>query len=231
MLTYEQTIKQIEKECGFNRGDILNNAERKEDFTDDINLALDDAIRIMLLAQGSFRVDDTTYDDYSILETDMIQSQRDYSFTEDGDGNLILDIAKVFVKVDGQFKELDAVAKDEQFTSTELGTPRRWTQFGNGVFLDPIPKEFVENGLQFWTSREGNHFSTSDTTKKAGIDSRFHEYLALVPSYKYARRKGLANITRLERDIAVMEENMQSVMRAKQSPVSSGLAPNRENNR
>lgn len=230
-LTYEQTINQIEKECGFNKGDIWNNAERKASFTEDINLAQLDAMTIMLLAQGSWRVDDQTHTDYTILYTDLIQGQQDYSFTNDAEGNLILDVYKAFRKEGTQYFELDPVAMDASFTSTETGTPNSWAKLSNAVFLNPPSDAFVEDGLQLWVSRESIDFATSDTVKKSGIDGRFHEWNVLVPSYKYSRRKGLGNITRLERDIEVMEARMKNVTQARQSPVASGIRPNIENNK
>ena len=230
-LTYQQTINQIEKECGFNKGDIWNNAVRKAEFTEDINLAQSDAMTIMLLAQGSWKIDDKTHTDYTILTTDMIQGQSDYSFNTDEQENLILDVYEVYRKEGTGYTKLDAVDLTEDFWDTTQGTPTKWAKLSNAVFVSPSPKEYIAGGLQFWVSRESIEFTTADTTKMSGIDGRFHEWNVLVPSYKYSRRNGLSNVARLERDIQLMEARMKEVMQARQSPVASGLRPNIENNK
>ena len=58
----------------------------------DINVALDDAIDIAIRSCGIGQYDDTNNTDYPIITTDLNSGQRDYSYTADGSGNLILDI-------------------------------------------------------------------------------------------------------------------------------------------
>lgn len=234
-LNYNQIIRQIEKECGFRRGDILDKPERKQDFTEDINLALDKALSIIIPASGGWQYDDWTHPDYSILTTDLIPGQQDYSFVEDETGNLILDIYKVMIKRDNGYEDIKLVDRNRPnhytFDKDVSGSPMRYDLLGNGIFLDPKPDQFVEKGLKVFVNREAVYFSTEDDTKKPGIDGRFHEYLALVPSYKYARQKSLNNVDRLKRDIDEMERAMGETYQARARQEVNRFNPVKEDNR
>jgi len=237
-LTYTQILRQIEKELGFEPGDISSNTQRKSDFTEDINLALGDAMSVIFKASGTWQYDDSSHTDYPIITTDLVSGQRDYSFTADGSGNLILDIYKVMRKSPtGVMEEIKPVDRNqkgtdlESFETTVSGTPTRYDKLGNGIFLDLIPNYNSEDGLQLFINREGSFFTTSDTTKKAGFAGLYHEYLVLVPAYKYARSNSLKSVARLEKDVQVMEEKIRQYYATRERDIIRKMSPSRENNR
>lgn len=194
--TRKGIIQHIEKECGFNYGDISGNTELLKDFTADVNLALDDYIELAIKSSGSWQFDDSGHEDYPEITTDIVSGQRDYSFIADEQGNLILDIYKVFAKDEqGTYREITPVDKQDGGFSTigfndglnTTGVPDRYDKTANGILLDLIPSYNSEDGLKVLINREGSYFVYTDTTKKPGVPGIHHEYFALKPSLRYAR--------------------------------------------
>lgn len=148
-----------------------------------------------------------------------MDGQRDYSFTQDSDSNLILSIDRVFVResatdpyfevfpIDVQSAPEREITKFVDGKNTK-GTPYRYDKTATGIFLDPIPDANVTNGLKVYVSREGSYFLTTDTTKKPGFAGLYHEYLIIEPCYRYARANSLKNREVLKRDVLEMEKRL-----------------------
>lgn len=185
--------------------------------TRDINLALDKVTEIIFKSSGRWQYDDSNHTDYPIITTALVANQRDYTFTEDQQGNLILDIYKVMIADEnGKYYEITPVDMQsdegmESFYNGEntTGKPSRYDKTANGIFLDCIPDYDYANGLKIFINREGSYFTVNDTTKKPGFSGLFHEYLALRPSYQYAYRKGLSNLVALRDELDKMEKDIQ----------------------
>jgi hypothetical protein len=189
------------------------------DKTADINLALDKALSIIFTSSGKWQFDDSNQTDYPFITTDLTANKRDYTFTTDGSGNLILDIYKVMVKdpTSGYFFEILPVdQQSDEYTQgfwsgqNSTGTPYRYDKTANGIFLDALPGYTSSGGLKVFINREGSYFTTSDTTKKPGFAGLFHEYLALRPSYMYAYRNSLPNANLLQNEMLLMEAAMKN---------------------
>lgn len=207
------------------------------DLTADENLAIDRFLSIAIPASGKWQLDDTSHPDYPIITTDLVANQRDYSFTSDENGNLILDIFKVMVANEaGIFSEVPSVDMQSDANMNSFydgqdttGVPTRHDKTGNGIFLDPIPSYNSTGGLKLFINREAIYFTTSDTTKKVGLDGRFHEYFALYPSYLYAMRNGLETREVFKRDLAEMEEKIRYTYAGRERGVRRNLKANVEN--
>jgi len=162
----------------------------------DINVALDDAIDIAIRSCGIGQYDDTNNTDYPIITTDLNSGQRDYSYTADGSGNLILDIYKVMVaNSTGVYQEIPQVDMQSDMWTESFydgqnvtGQPTKYDRTGNGIIFDVIPNYSYTAGIKMFINREGSYFTVSDTTKKPGIDGRLHEYLVISPAYKRSCR-------------------------------------------
>jgi len=177
-----------------------------EDIVSDINLAKDKFMSLVLLSSGKWQIDDSNHTDYPIITTNLVSGQRDYSFTTDEHGNLILDIYRVMVADENDiFYDLEPVDqqnKDEDTLSMVngqnlTGKPTKYDKTANGIFLDAIPDYSATGGLKIFINREATNFSVptlgvADTTKP-GFVGLFHEYLATRPTAYYAQRKGLKN--------------------------------------
>jgi hypothetical protein len=236
-------IQLCERYCGFNDGDISGNTTLLAQFTADLNNALDDTYSTIFKAGGTWQFDDSNHTTYPIMTTDLVAGQRDYTFTADGGGNLVLDIYKVTVKdeygiyheiypVDQQSPDTNAVNVDSFIDGIEKqGKIDRYDKTANGIFLDKVPAYNATDGLKVYINREGSYFTTSDTTKKPGFAGLFHEYLSLVVAYKYARTHDIKNIDRLERDMLLMEQKIGDYYGRRERDIIRRLTPNRENNR
>ncbi len=188
----------------------------------DINLALDKVFAIIFKATGRWQFDDSNHTDYPFITTNLNASQRDYTFTSDENGNLILDVYKVMVKnQDGYYYELDSVDQQSDYTMESFwdgrnteGTPTRYDKTANGILLDAIPSYSQTAGVKIFINREGSYFQTTDTDKKAGFAGLFHEYLALEPSVRYCKRNKMFDLSdRYERDLLKMESEIRKYYR------------------
>lgn len=238
-LNYTQIIRQLEKELGFEKDAIALNAQRKQDFTEDINLAIDDVTAEILPASGTWKYDDPNHTKYPIIQTNLVSGQRDYTFTTDEQGYLILDIYKVLIAdPDGVFKQIEPVDAEETDSANTgffdgkntTGTPDKYDKMANGLFLDPIPNYSVTNGIKVYYDRESTHFTTSDTTKMPGFDGLYHEYCVLAPAYRYARTNNLANVERLKRDLEEMKLAIKKRYAYRSRDEWKGMRPLKEDN-
>lgn len=184
----------------------------------DFNLAIDKVFGIIFQNSKTWQFDDTNHTDYPFIMTDLASGIRDYPFVTDEQGNLILDIYKVMVKISatGLYQEIKPVDQEsEEYTEgfwngqNLTGIPTKYDKTANGIFLDCIPSYNATDGLKVFINREGSYFTTSDTTKKPGFAGLFHEYLALFGSYQYARRNGLKNQETFKRDMLEMENQIE----------------------
>lgn len=233
-LTFSNIVTKIDRACGTNSTSytLANKAI-------DVNLALDDIYAIALKTMG-WNLDDFnhTYDPF--ITTDLVASQRDYHFSTDQDSARILEIHRVMAmdSATGDYKSLTPVDQQSEQDmqsfydgNNTTGTPTRYDKTGNGLYLDVIPGYSATNGLKVFISREPSYFTSSDTTKVAGVDGLVHDYLYLKPAYEYARDKSLINVERLYRDLqdAIKKINIRYGTREKD--VEKCLIPNVENNK
>lgn len=212
-------IQGIEQELGFEDGYISGNTTRMKLWTASVNQSLDKAHQIIFVADGRWQFDDSNHTDYPIITTNLVDGQRDYTFTTDGSSNLILAVHRVFVKTSssGPYYEIfpvDVQSDREGIISgfadgqNSEGAPYTYDLTATGIFLDPIPNANVTNGLKVYISREGSYFTTSSTTKKPGFAGLYHDYCVLEPAYRYARANNLTNKETLKRDVLEIERAM-----------------------
>lgn len=207
-LTYSQIKDTIDSNVG-SSSVSYSDADKNRD----INLALDRVLALIFGVGGTWQFDDSGHADFPIITTNIVSGQRDYTFVEDEQGNLVLDVWKVMVADEnGNFRILPPVdvsrgnAPSNYYDGLEVqGDPSSYDKLANGIFLDQIPDYNYTNGLKVYISREGSYFTTSDTTKKPGFAGLFHEYLALRPSYFYAIRNSLPIANALRGEMIEME--------------------------
>jgi hypothetical protein len=183
------------------------------DRTADENLAIDYIMAKIFQVGGRWQYDDSNHQDYPIITTDLVAGQRDYSFTTDEQGNLILDVYKVMVMNEaGRYEEIYPVDMQSDHGTENLwdgqnvqGTVFRYDKTANGIFLDQVPSTNRTGGLKVFINREGSHFTVSDTTKMPGFAGLYHEYVGLRPCYRYATDHDMKNAEVLKRDMMEME--------------------------
>lgn len=211
--TYKGLVQKFEKEVGFNRGDVSGNTDRLKEFTADVNVAFDDFLAIAIQASGIWQYDDSNHTDYPIMTTNLVSGQRDYSFTTDGNSNLILDIYKVAIlpsTTETLYQSIEPI--DELRTDTDIltgntdgSTPFAYGKLANGIFLEPRPDYSISAGLKVFINREPSYFTYTDTDKKPGGPGILHKYFYLKPAREYARIHSLACYERLNAEILKLE--------------------------
>ena len=229
-------IQIIEQACGFNDGDISGNAERLALFTARVNNAQGKVMDVIFNSDGSFQWDDSNHTDYPILTANIVSGQRDYSFTEDDDGNQIITIHKVMIADEsGTFHDIYPIDQQQAPVNgltdglNTQGLPYRYDKTGNGIFLDPIPNYNEVGGIKIFVDREATFFTTADTTKKPGFAGIYHEYLPLQAAYTYARDNMLANRNELLRDAEMMLENLRKHYSRREKDVEKIIRPRLNN--
>lgn len=232
-------VQEIEKELGFNYGDVSGNTELLKEVTSLVNLSLDDFWAIALPASGKWQLDDSNNTDYPIITANLVSGQRDYSFTVDGSSNIILDIYKVMVAdANGVFREVSSV---DQQGDTDMstfydgqnatGTPVRHDKTANGIFLDPVPNYNYTGGVKVFINREASYFVYTDTTDKPGVTGIFHRYFVLNPALTYARRNNLASHNRIQQELLKMEAAIKYHYAGRERGVRRAIVPNVEDTR
>lgn len=211
--TFKRGLAQFyEKEIGANYGDVTGNTNDFLEFVAKVNNAIDAYLLLWAKAAGTWQADDINHTSYPILPSNIVASQRDYSFVTDGSSNRILDVSKVLILPSATateyieifpVDELDTNASNI-LTTTRTGTPVQYGKMANGIFLDPIPSFSATNGIKIIVNREGSYFTTSDTTKIPGVPA-FHEYFYLRPAMEKAGRLGLSNFGVLRDQVIKLE--------------------------
>lgn len=214
---YKGLVQLYEQELGFELGYISGNETRLKQFTARVNLALDRYFAIAIQASGTWQLDDNNHTKYPIIKTDLVLGQRSYTFLTDEQGNVILDIYKVFIKDEaGLYREIYPVDVQTQ-TGTEgftdgqdqTGLPYRYEKTANGIFLDFIPSYNSSNGLKVYVNRESSYFTYQDTAKTPGYP--YHqEYFFLKPAFDDARINSRAGFARLEAEMLKLEGDTTS---------------------
>ena len=198
----------------------------------DVNIALDRVLALIFQVGGTWQFDDSNHTDYPIITTNLVSGQRDYSFVSDENGNLILEVQRVFcADPAGIFHEIYPVdvpnGANRNYTSGQniTGTPTTYDKNATGIFLDAIPSYNSTNGLKVYVNREGSYFTAGDTTKKPGFAGLFHEYLVLHTAYKYAVRKGLAKANQLKGDMLEMENDLIDYYEYREKDTKTSIIP------
>lgn len=219
-------IQGIETNCGFNDGDITGNPTRFLKFTAAVNLAHDFVLAFIFKAAGwKWQADDINHTGFPSATINIVSGTREYAFTTDAEGSLILDIYKVLIKdsATGKYIELEPVdmQSDEYMAEfndgqTRSGIPSKYDKTGNRITFNITPDYNATAGIKLLVNREGTYFTVADTTKMPGIAGSFHEWYILKPSYDYARTKGLQNVARLEKDANAMQASIEAYYGARE---------------
>lgn len=234
-------IQVYEKKCGFNYGDVSGDDDKLKEATADINLAVDEFFEIGFNASGGWQLGDSNFDNYSIIFRNLVSGQRDYPITEDEDGNLILDVFRVFVaNSSGIYTEMDAVDQQTRNSSTTsfldgqnaTGTPTRYDKTDNSLFLDPVPNYSYTNGIEMIVNREASYFISTDTTKKPGVPGTLHKWFAIRPAKDFIQANGTNDAyTKISNEVEEMKRMIENAFRRRQRDVKPRLIANNESNK
>lgn len=217
--TKKGILQMIEQTLGFPDAYITGDTTRQAQWLARVNLSIDKVFHIIFGADGKYNYDDSNHTTYPILTGNLVDGQRDYSFTTDADSNLVLDIHRVFVRMSSTDPYYEIFPRDVQSDSegeisgfidglnTE-GRPQTYDKTATGIFIDPIPNANSTAGLKIYVNREGSYFTSSDVTaqtKIPGFAGLYHLYCVYEPAYQYAMANNLSNREVLDREVQRLE--------------------------
>lgn len=213
------------------------------DMTVDINQALGDYCLLAIGAEGRWQFDDTNQTDYPIIYTDITAGVQDYVFLTDAHGNQILDIYKVNLKtptgVWTNLTQRDILDQEDRNKEdlTTTGIPTEFDLIANGVFLTVIPNFTQSGSLEIFINRTPSYFTSTDTTKRAGIPNYHHRYLILKPAYNYCVSKGLPQAAQYRIELygndgmSGLEGAIKRYYSLRNKSEKKGMRPFKENNK
>lgn len=237
--TLKGLVQVYEEECGLQLGTVANDATKLKKFTAQANIAFDDFLEIAFQAAGTWNWDDSNHEDYPVITTNLIQGQRTYAFLTDENGNIILDVYKVFVKDSNGVKheirarDIQSQRDTTQFTDGQnlTGQATEYDKTANGIILNLIPTATIADGLEVWINREPSYFTYQDTTKKPGVPGNLHRWFAVKPAYVYARQKRLAVKKDLEQEVIELEALIRTTFGARARDERKRLVSGRDSNK
>jgi hypothetical protein len=159
-----------------------------------LNSALDRFFTLAMQADGTWEEDDSTYLDYPIATTDLITGKQDYTFPSD-----LLEVFRVEIQSeDGNWSKLTPIDQTQiQGSINDMlegeSQPAYYDKKYSSIWLYPVSKVDIEDGLKLHFNRKLNHFVPTDTTRKAGIPPIFEQYLCRYASLPFLIEKDKAN--------------------------------------
>lgn len=188
-----------------------------KDFTRLANYAMDDYSSIVMSADGRWKFDDFTNTTNPQGYTQVTAGQRGYTL----DTNY-LQISKVELKIDGQWRVLDPIDqrdyKDQSLEEVfkDNGHPKYYDYDGQQIKLYPAT-DFSDSGtvseedpgatasLHVDFTRPAEYFETTDTTATIGIPRVHHQYIALKAAHMVTMSTNDPSITKLEQELVSWE--------------------------
>lgn len=209
-------IQRLEYETDLGDAAISGNATLFSQQTAIINKYGSKATSIIITADGDWTWDDTSQADQAVATTDIVLDQGDYTVlqnTPDVDQDYlhphrveIMDSAGNWIRLKSKNLRKYGASISEQRTNT--GTPSTYDFNGTSIFLDVIPNYNSTGGLKIWFDRAQLNFATTDTTKRPGYASIFHEYQVLGPLYDWQKKNVPEKSEQTFRDLKMMERDM-----------------------
>jgi hypothetical protein len=156
------------------------------DLTDDVNVALDHVVSLIMQVDGRWQFDDENQTDLPIATTDIVAGQQDYSLLV-----AHLEVTRVeMLGPDGKWHLLtpsdqtDVHDRALSEIATDGRIPRSYDKIANSIILDRAPTFSQPGGLKVWFKRGPSYFVSSDTTKTPGYNPLYHDLLVLWPVYE-----------------------------------------------
>lgn len=216
-------------------GEITNNTNRLQAFTNLLNRALDKVTNLIMSCDGRWQYDGSNYTDLPIGRTDLIDGQQDYGLS-----TTHLKVLRVEVMDnEGKWNKLEPLDMNQiedygllEFQDTPA-TPRYYDIQGESIFLYPKPQAgYVTlgsstGGLKLYSQRGPSYFATTDTTKEPGFSSTFHRLVSRWACYDYALNRQLPIAKALRDEITILEQELQDHYNSRQpdDPIQFRIKP------
>jgi len=164
---------------------------------------LDKLVNLILENDPAAIFDDPNYADLAEGTLTLTNGQTVYNLAEDENFADVLYVTKVFVKDSvGNYYELNRYGTNDaniasslkQNTAFAIFNPQNYfRQSGKRIILGFTPNYTASVGIYIYFQRAPKHPTVSDTSMELGIPSTYHQLVALMCAYDYARAKTLEN--------------------------------------
>lgn len=205
-------VQRIQNACGLISA--TTNSYPLKVITKDVNSALDEYIAIGEENSNKIKVDDTNHSSEPALPISLVSGTQRYTFNTDSNSNQITKVDRVdCLRADGSSKRLNFKNKEEitegiaSYKAT-AGEPEEYYIEGEEIVLFPKPNYNSASGLKLHVTRAGSYFVSTDTTKVAGINNRFHDYLWIRPSYFWCLTRDTRRAANLKVELVKMEADI-----------------------
>lgn len=186
------------------------------DLVRNANIAMENAVGLIIAADGRWQFDDSNYTDLPIATTDVDPNgtnQQDYEFD-----SRWLDITRVEIKDTlgnwrllkpfdqedlkrGVLSSYESLLIPGDVSLTDYlktpGMPILYDKLGDSLFLYPKPNYTQAASLKVWFQRKMQAFGVGDTTVEPGFMSNLHSYISICMAYDYAALKQLPQLNTL----------------------------------
>ena len=184
------------------------------DLTRNANNGLDNAVTLILGADGRWSFDSTNATDIPIGTTGLVSGQQDYSFDNE---YLVIKSIECSDSLGHWSKLIPIDNYDEDISLSEFettnGKPKYYDKVGSSILLYPAPNYSIAptdtpaGGLRAYFQRNMDYFTVSDTVKKPGFAEHLHKYISLYCAYVYACAKELPKQASLAKRLEYFEGN------------------------
>ena len=180
------------------------------DMVTDLNAELTSLQINILRDRGALEFDDLNYANVPIATFNTTAGQQGYKLVEDEDGNEILTIHKVAIKIGDNLTDTprQTVAEGNQdvMKQTSQSVPQKYYEVGNSIYFSPIPDGSYE--VTVWLDRAMDFLLTSDTTKEPGLPTAYHNLLCYKTALNYHKLDDRAYNRYMQR-VQMEEERLQ----------------------
>jgi hypothetical protein len=167
------------------------------------NMALREIWQTIFESYGGWRYDDNNHTtDYPIADTTLTLNQHDYTLPPEA-----ITIRGVEVKdLNGHWHKLTPVTEEgirqwgvaERELTLENGMPQFYLPDSDGLRIYPKANYTQSLSLRVSFDRDNISFTSTDTIKSPGFDSRYHDLVAIGAARNYAVAKRLDQLSSLD---------------------------------
>jgi len=210
-------IQTIENRGSFGDAGISGNPTLLKYFTSDINNALSRAASIIIKSDGHMRWDDPNHSNTPVADFNLETGVKNYSIFVSAptvlQDWLEIDRVEILDESDNGVlltqKNSDEINEALSEFDITNGTPKTFRLNGTEIFLDPAPSYDKTAGGTIYFNRCPSYFASTDTTKRSGIPTIFHELLVLWPLYNWGMTKDQNYTNAVRNEITLMERELE----------------------
>jgi hypothetical protein len=159
-----------------------------------INEAYSKAAYIIMKSDGRMQWDDANHSDAPISTFNLVDSQQDYEIYQAAPSAVQdwLQVEKVEILTNNDIWQAITPVDKGDFQNMSLeetyktdGDPIMYDFNGASMYLYPAPNYAKSNAMKIWFRRSPSYFASTDTTKKPGFATIFHDYLSTYAAYQW----------------------------------------------